>query len=105
MRHKARKIIEDINGTGGGPSKSLSLTNVEERAVALWGRVAVDGIRSATTIGLSTIHVPSDDAVGVDITPEPDQSITTPMPSTHFLKRKRGILLFLSLLFCIYTQL
>lgn len=97
MRHKARKVLEDLNGTGGGPSKSLSLTNVEERAVALWGRVAIDGIKNATIIGLpftAPQETNNEDIEIVDTENTAHKENVTPIkPSTNFIKRKRGSLL------------
>lgn len=57
IRHKARKIVEDQKATGGGPSTSTSLTDIEERAVKVWGKVVTTGV-DAQSVGLSETCTP-----------------------------------------------
>lgn len=43
LRRKARVIKEHANGTGGGPPCDKKLTDIEERALSLWGREVIHG--------------------------------------------------------------
>ncbi|KAL1514113.1 hypothetical protein ABEB36_003429 [Hypothenemus hampei] len=45
---KIRKINAHRKKTGGGPDINLRMTDLEERALAVWGRVTVDGDENAT---------------------------------------------------------
>lgn len=47
MRSKARKHNAEVNLTGGGVSTAKHLTEIEERALSLWGREVVEGLGEA----------------------------------------------------------
>lgn len=54
-RHKARAIHAHGSGTGGGPANLKMLTDLEERALSVWGREVLDG----TQIGCVSIDFPN----------------------------------------------
>lgn len=100
-RHKAQIILEDINGTGGGPSKSSTLTEVEERALNLWGLVAIDGIKNGETIGIPSEPAKNCEEEIINLeeysqtipstnNKENIATLNPPKPSNP-LKRKRGL--------------
>lgn len=92
MRHKARKVLEDQKGTGGGPSKAQPLTDIEERALSLWGKAAVFG-NKINSVGL---NVP-ETSQSVDIEDDQKQNeVTISSIDTPILNKRKnqGIFLF-----------
>lgn len=55
VRFKARSIRVHEVGTGGGPPSDKKLSDIEERALQLWGREAIDGFGLGSH-GLSEPH-------------------------------------------------
>lgn len=83
-RSKARSIKEHGSGTGGGPASTKTLTDVEERALSLWGREAVDGLHVGS-IGFELAE-PSNNVLAESPTTS-QQGLTTP-PTTQRRKQQ-----------------
>lgn len=78
VRHKARTIKTHIYQTGGGTQCDKQLSDLEERALVCWGRVAVDGA-AIGDIGINTGK--ADDALNVENSAAP-LSPTSPVSTT-----------------------
>lgn len=66
-RSKARFIMDHGQGTGGGAACSKTLTDIEERALSIWGLEAVKGLQVGAVGFEAALHNP---AVVVDLVVE-----------------------------------
>lgn len=82
IRHKARTIKKHGNETGGGPASSKQLSDVEERALFLWGKEVVGNGLDIGEVGLGNID-DRDSTLVVEFIDENTEPIITPSSSTQ----------------------
>lgn len=79
-RSKARSIAEHGRSTGGGPATAKTLTDIEQRALSLWGREMLDGL-GVGRIGIGTDQMDQMDEPIAELptNTQPTQPTLTPL--------------------------
>lgn len=87
LRSKNRQIIAGYEGTGGGPTSTKLLTALENRAIAVFGRILVEGNPMVPQLGFpapSSVDAPASHREQL---PDPEPS-STPVPSAPRRSRR-----------------
>lgn len=92
--HKARHLKNNMEKTGGGESSIEKLTAMEEKAISLWGKLAMDANPDLGSVGVETCEVEFlDEYLHIASIPSIQSSQTAqasqPVPGPSSAKRAR----------------